>query len=297
MDIEPANVPRYDLRPSRQRSYNHRLDHQMDEHTDSKSYVPPTQLLQKSTNQIVTAYIMTQMSATSGIKTYWQPAIDAIHKEFCQLHDKGVFEPKLASSLTMKQKSASLRAVNLIKEKRNGDIKGRTCADGSVQRSLYDKSETTSPTVANDALMYSLIIDAKERRDVATADVVGAYLNADMEDFMLMRLSGEAVGIMTKVNKSYESFVTTEKGKPVLYLELKKALYGCVKSALLWYELFTGTLMDLGFCYSTHRGVPLNPIEDMCLRTTMSQYQCLRTTMLQYQQDVDYPIFQRERHA
>jgi hypothetical protein len=29
----------------------------------------------------------------------------------------------------------------------------------------------------------SLIIDAKEERDVATADVVGAYLNADMKDF------------------------------------------------------------------------------------------------------------------
>jgi hypothetical protein len=37
----------------------------------------------------------------------------------------------------------------------------------------------TSPTVANNALMYSMLIDAKEQRDVATADVVSAYLNAD----------------------------------------------------------------------------------------------------------------------
>jgi hypothetical protein len=63
-------------------------------------------------------------------------------------------------------------------------------------------------TEANDALMYSIIIDTKVRRDVATADVVGAYLNADMEDFILMKLSGEAVGIMVQVNKDYESFVT-----------------------------------------------------------------------------------------
>jgi hypothetical protein len=148
---------------------------------------------------------MTQMSAASGIKTYGQPAaIEAIHKEFYQLHDKGVFELKLASAPTMKQQFASLRAVNLIKEKRNGDINGRMCADGSVQRSLEDKFETTSPTVANDALMYSLIIDTKERRNVATADVVGSYLNTDMEDFTLMKLSGEAVGIMVQVNKDYK---------------------------------------------------------------------------------------------
>jgi hypothetical protein len=83
---EPAVAPRYDLRPSRHRSYDHCLAHQMDDRTDSKSYGPPTKLLQRSTNQVVTAYIMTQMSAASGIKTYGQPAIDAIHKEFCQLH-------------------------------------------------------------------------------------------------------------------------------------------------------------------------------------------------------------------
>jgi hypothetical protein len=200
---EPAIVPRYELHSSRERSYGHRLDHQMDDNTHSKTYVPPTQLLQRTTNQVVTAYVMTQMSAASGIKTYGQPEVDAILKEFCQLHDKGDFHPKLASTLTMQQKNSSIRAVNLIKEKRNGDIKGRICADGSVQRNLYDKSETTSPTVANDALMYSIIIDATERCDVATADVVGAYLNADRKYFTLMKLTGEAVGIMIQVNKDH----------------------------------------------------------------------------------------------
>jgi hypothetical protein len=38
-----------------------------------------------------------------------------------------------------------------------------------------------------------------------------------------------------------------ENGKKVLYLRLQKALYGCVNSALLWYELFTGTLQGMGF--------------------------------------------------
>jgi len=46
-----------------------------------------------------------------------------------------------------------------------------------VQNGLYEKSQTASPTVATDALLISLIVDAHEHRDVAVADVVAAYKN------------------------------------------------------------------------------------------------------------------------
>jgi hypothetical protein len=258
--------PRYNLRPSRDRKYDHRLDHIMDSPDTNQSYDHPVQLLNHTTKRVLTAYVFTQMSAAAGIKVYGQPAVDAIFKEFTQLHDKNVFDPKHASSLTHAQRRASLRAVNLIKEKRTGEIKGRTCADGSVQRSLFEKSETTSPTVANDALMLSILIDAKERRDVATADVVGAYLNADMDQFTLMKLTGEAVDIMVRVDKTYAAYVSQEKGKPVLYLQLKKALYGCVKSALLWYDLFVNTLKDMGF--------ELNPYDACVANKVINGTQC-----------------------
>jgi hypothetical protein len=65
---------------------------------------------------------------------------------------------------------------------------------------------------------------------------------------------------MTQVNKNYLSYVVTEQGKPVLFLQLKKALYGCVKSALLWYELFTNTLMDLCFTLNPYDGCVANKI-------------------------------------
>jgi hypothetical protein len=54
--------------------------------------------------------------------------------------------------------------------------------------------------------------------------------------------------------------VKLENGKKVLYLQLLKALYGCIKSALLWYELFTGTLQGMGF--------ELNPY-DTCVANKM----------------------------
>ena len=281
---EPFIVPRYHLRERRQRDYSHRLDHQMDGATNEQSYEPQRQLLQatqakpvkfskpklnendRNTPKYIFGHIMTQMTATAGIKKHGQRAVDALLKEFCQLDDKSVFAPVKAGSLTGAQKSAALRAINLIKEKRDGGLKGRSCADGSSQRALYTKEQSASPTVSTDALMLSLMVDAKERRDVATADVVGAYLLADMDEFVLLKLSGASVDIMCTVNAKYRVFVTIENGKKVLYLQLLKALYGCVRSALLWYELFSGTLKEMGF--------ELNPYDPCVANKMIEGSQC-----------------------
>jgi hypothetical protein len=116
----------------------------------------------------------TQMSFRQGLQRYGHRAEAALMKEFAQLEDLNVYEAVDVRSITSEQRRAALRAINLIKEKRSGEIKGRTVADGSQERSLYDKTETASPTIASDALMLSIIIDAHECRDVATADIAGA---------------------------------------------------------------------------------------------------------------------------
>ena len=48
------------------------------------------------------------------------------------------------------------------------------------------------------------------------------------------------------MNPSHKQFTTSERGDKVLYVRLVKAIYGCVKSALLWYELFHNTLKGMG---------------------------------------------------
>jgi hypothetical protein len=106
------------------------------------------------------------------------------------------------------------------------------------------------------------MINAKEGRDVATADVKAAYYYANMEDFVILKLAVEAVDIMCQVNSKYKKFVVVEHVKKVLYLQSLKALYGCVQSALLWYELFTGTLVNMGF--------KLNPY-DPCVANSQSK--------------------------
>ena len=48
----------------------------------------------------------------------------------------------------------------------------------------------------------SLLIDAKENRDVVISDVVGAYLLAEMKDHVIVKLTGRAVDIMCTANEN-----------------------------------------------------------------------------------------------
>jgi hypothetical protein len=211
--------------------------------------------------RVVVAVILTQMSEQAGEK-----AENALLQEFQQLDDLTVFIPRYASELTEDEKKAALRALNLLKEKRDGSLKGRTVADGSKQRSLYDKSETASPTVAADALITSFLIDVFEGRDAGICDVAGAYLKAMMDDFVILKFTGKAVEILCKMSKKYLPYVCVENGKKTIYVQLKKALYGCVKSALLWYKMFSETLQDMGF--------ELNPYDQCVANCDFNGSQC-----------------------
>ena len=211
-------------------------------------------------------FVFTQMSAWAGIKKHGQAACDVLTAEFTQLDYKGAYEPIHAADLTETQQTSALRIINLIKEKSNGRLKGRSVADGRPQRVLYTRDETSSPTATPESILLTAMIDAVEDRHVAVADITGTYINADMDDFVLIQLTGDDVDMMCNANPTYEPFVTNENGRKTLFLRLKKALYGCVKSALLWYCLFRDTLQDLGFT--------LNPYDPCVANTQIMGSQC-----------------------
>ena len=70
------------------------------------------------------------MLAKQGIKKHGEKAVTAVFKELQEL-DTGVLPgnpvvvPQDPTKLTAKELEEALEAVNLIKEKRNGDFKGR----------------------------------------------------------------------------------------------------------------------------------------------------------------------------
>ena len=189
---------------------------------------------------------------------YGDAAIKAIVKEFSQLDELDVFEPMRSKQLTKEQMAKALRSITVIKAKRCGRIKGRNVADGRPQRNYIPKEDSSSPTVGTESLFLSLVIDAFEGRHIVTADIAGAFLHAEMDDFVLVKLDGPMVSYLVRANPNkYKDFVEYERNRRVIYLRLKRALYGCVKRSLLWWKLLTKTLTE-------KMGFTLNPY-DTCV--------------------------------
>jgi hypothetical protein len=205
--------------------------------------------------------MMTQYSIKKGLKVFGEAGAQAVISEMQQLHDRKVILPRAAHMLTREEKHKALHYLMFLKKKRCGRIKGRGCADGRKQRIYKTKEETSAPTVATEALMLSCVIDAHERRTVVTADIPGAFMQADMDEILHMKLEGPLAKLLTRVNPElYEKYTVIEKGKPVLYVQLMKALYGTLQAALLFWEDLSGCLEKMGF--------ELNPY-DWCVANKM----------------------------
>ena len=154
-----------------------------------------------------------------------------------------------------------------LKQKRCGRIKGRGCADGRKQRLWKSKDETSSPTISVEALFITCLIDAKEGHDIATCDVPGAFMHADIDEVVHLRLDGEIADLLLKVDPSYSKYAIKEGGKTVIFTELSKALYRTLQAALLfWKNLSEFLINELGFI--------VNPYDWCVVNKTINGKQC-----------------------
>ena len=91
--------------------------------------------------------------------------------EFQQLLEYKAFHGCKEESLNEQQKKKVVNMINLIEEKvnrghtdNNPVIKGRSVYNGRVQRGLYTKDKTASPTVSQDGFLMTCLVDAIENR-------------------------------------------------------------------------------------------------------------------------------------
>ena len=186
------------------------------------------------------------LSLHKGLKTHGKEAYAAFAKEeLIQLwREKKTMIPVKKEQLTKQQKSKTIRPLIFLKEKYDlKKIKARLVANGAQQdRNLYDL--TSSPTVAMQSIMMGLTIAAREKREIAVAEIKGAYLNADMTEEVHMELEPMLTKMIINISPEAKEFVD-DKGR--LTVRLEKALYGCVQSVRLWYNTFSGFLETIGF--------------------------------------------------
>jgi hypothetical protein len=189
-----------------------------------------------------------QYQLEAGIKQFGNQGETAVTKELDQFNKDRVFEPKHTRDLSEEDKKKALSSLIFLNKKKSGVIKARSCANESPQIEHIAKEEGAAPTVALKSVFILSTIDAKESRKVVTVDLLGAFLHADNKGYVIMKMVGMLAELMVKTNlKLYQQYVILEKGRSVLYLRLQKALYGMMKSALLFYRKLVSELREMGF--------------------------------------------------
>jgi len=139
--------------------------------------------------------------------------------------------PICKEDLTVEDRQKALRILMFIKEKR---VRG--CTDGRPQWQYTDKEDASLPMVSLEAMMMSCCINTKEGQYVAVTDIPGAFLHADINKCVHMIMEGKIAKHLVKLTPAiYRKYIWHEKkGKPMLYMKLKKALFGTLQVALLF---------------------------------------------------------------
>jgi len=151
-----------------------------------------------------------QISMKKGLKQFGQDRIDAVRIELQQIHERDVVIPIHKRRLSRAELLKVLHYLMFLKRKRCGRVKGRGCTDGRKQRLYTKRADAAAPTASTEAVLLTSAIDAKEGRDVATVDIPGIFMQA---------------------------FLVVKNNTPIINVQLKKALYGTIRAACLFYDL------------------------------------------------------------
>ncbi len=185
----------------------------------------------------VVEYIMTQLTLKNALKLWGNNVQLAVEAEVKQLHWQNSFKPVNWNKILPKKKKAILESHIFFKKKKLGEVKARKVASGNKQHDFIDKEDASSPTVTQDSVVLTCMIDAKENRDVATIDIPNAFIQTVVKvskDRVIIQLQGLMVNILEKIEPHvYGPYVTFDKrGNKQLLVECLSAIYGTMVASL-----------------------------------------------------------------
>ena len=156
---------------------------------------------------IIGVLLAQQFILMADLKKFGKPGYKSSVKGMNQLHDMTTFISLYPKKLTREDRINALSSIMLLVEKRDGTIEARTCADGSKQRrdDSYNKNDYAYPTCANNSVMITSALEAKEGRDVAIIYIPGAYLHTYVDKHgkkrIIMLFKGELEDLMVMVDQ------------------------------------------------------------------------------------------------
>jgi len=121
------------------------------------------------------------------------------------------------------EKKKAQSAMILLSEKKDGTVKGRCVYEGSKTWPYFTKEETASPTASTEGIFITATVDAHEQRNVMTADIPNAFIQASLENLkdgdekVVMKVTGMLVDLLVKVAPNvYSPFIVFKNGRKVL---------------------------------------------------------------------------------
>ena len=103
------------------------------------------------------------MSRKKGLKkVLGEKQEETTNTELNQIHDMEGFTPKHWHQHAKGERCRVLKSFMYLKEKRDGNVKGRGCADKRSQQLYISKIKTSSSTAALAAIMLTCVNDAFE---------------------------------------------------------------------------------------------------------------------------------------
>ena len=197
-----------------------------------------------------------QHQLQKGLKLFGDRGHKASAAEMEQLHVRKCFKPVLVSTLSQIERKRAQIAMMLLTEKRCGKIKGRMVFDGRKTREWITKEDSASPTATLEGILLTLTIDAKEKRDIMSADVPNAFIQTEMpqgKERVMMKITGVLVDMLVQLDpKLYGPHVVYENGRKVIYVQVLRAIYGMLTASLLWYLKFREDLEKIGFVFNPY---------------------------------------------
>ena len=92
-------------------------------------------------------------------------------------------------------------------------------------------------------MFLSCFTDAKENRDVETCDTPGEFMQVNIVETICVWLTGPLTMPLEKIDPNrHKKHIMYEKAILLIYMRLKKELYGNLQEDLLFCKGLTGTL-------------------------------------------------------
>lgn len=203
------------------------------------------------------------ISIKAALTQYPEAADPSMREELTQLLTQGVWKLVHKNSLSPAEARKIIPSSMFLKAKHKPDgafdkLKSRLVAGGHRQdTSMYD--DVSSPCVNLTSVFTILSIAALEHRSIVAVDIKGAYLNAHLSSVTVhMRIQPQLASILKDLYLHMYKEDISEYFCPdgTLIVQVLKALYGLVESALLWYKHLAATLNAAGYSTSKNdRGV------------------------------------------